>query len=395
MPRPGEYLRTCGRWHRAGRGWFQNGVQRFGAWRVRAGMSDLSPEEHARAARLRYVSDTRPGITREAAKEGWDYFDPKGTPITDEAVIARIRKLAIPPAYQDVWICPYENGHIQAVGRDARGRKQYRYHARWRETRDEAKFAHMLVFGRVLPVIRARVEQDLGRPGLKREKVLAAIVRLLERTLVRIGNEEYAKTNKSFGLTTLRRRHVTVRGAGLTFDFRAKHGIAWHVELKDRRLSKIIGRLTDLSGQDLFQYLDDDGATHGVTSDDVNAYLREVSGEDITAKDFRTWAATNLAAVALTALEAFDTKAKAKKNVLRAVESVAKMLGNTPSICRKCYIHPAIFDAYLDGSLLDGIKDRAEAVLEDKRAGLTAEEVSVVAFLERRLEAGGERVRAR
>jgi DNA topoisomerase-1 len=356
-------------------------------------MSDLTPEEAAKAARLKYVSDTKPGITRAPAKEGWDYFDPKGALITDEETIARIRKLAIPPAYQDVWICPQANGHIQAVGRDARGRKQYRYHARWRETRDEAKYAHMLDFGRVLPGIRARVEHDLGLPGLPREKVLAAIVRLLERTLVRIGNEEYAKTNKSFGLTTLRQRHVKVRGAGLTFDFRAKHGIAWHIELKDRRLSKIIGKLTDLSGQDLFQYIDDDGATHGVTSDDVNAYLREISGEDITAKDFRTWAATNLAAVALTALEAFDTKAKAKKNVLRAVESVAKMLGNTPSICRKCYIHPAIFDAYLDGSLLEGIKARAEAVLDDKAAGLTAEEVAVVAFLERRLETGGKVVK--
>jgi DNA topoisomerase-1 len=356
-------------------------------------MSDLAPKDAAKAARLHYVSDASPGITRRPAKDGWDYFLPDGKKISDETTLARIRKLAVPPAYQDVWICRDPKGHIQAVGRDARGRKQYRYHAQWREVRDEAKFAHMLAFGRVLPKIRARIDHDLGLPGLQRDKVLAAIVRLLERTLVRIGNEEYAKTNKSFGLTTLRRRHVKVKSAGVTFDFRAKHGIQWHVELKDRRLSKIIGKLTDLPGQDLFKYVDDDGQTHGVTSDDVNAYLREISGEDITAKDFRTWAATNLAAVALAELEIFDTKAKAKKNVLRAVEAVAKMLGNTPSICRKCYIHPAIFDSYLDGSLLEGIKARAGAVLDGKDGGLKAEEVAVAAFLERRLAQAGETVR--
>ena len=348
-------------------------------------MSSLTPQEAARAARLRYVSDARPGITRKPTRQGWDFFGPDGAKITDEDDIARIRKLAIPPAYRDVWICPHANGHIQAVGRDAKGRKQYRYHAKWQETRDEAKYAHMLRFGRVLPRIRAKVDEDLSLPGLKREKVLAAIVRLLERTLVRIGNEEYARTNESFGLTTLRRRHVKVKGQGITFDFRAKHGIHWHVELKDKRLSRIIGRLTDLEGQELFQYIDDDNQISGVSSDDVNAYLRDISGEDITAKDFRTWAATNLAAVALAELETFDTKAKAKKNVLRAVEAVAKMLGNTPSICRKCYIHPAIFDAYLDGSLLEGIKARVDEVLDHKSAGLTAEEIAVAAFLERRL----------
>ena len=358
-------------------------------------MSDLAPKEAARAARLRYVSDAKPGITRRPAREGWDYFAPDGTQITEEEELARIRKLAVPPAYRDVWICPHANGHIQAVGRDARGRKQYRYHTRWREVRDESKYSHMLVFGRELPKIRARVDHDLGLAGLPREKVVAAIVRLLERTLVRIGNEEYAKTNKSFGLTTLRQRHVKVRGQGMTFDFRAKHGIQWHVELKDRRLSKIIAKLTDLSGQELFQYVDDDGHTHGVTSDDVNAYLRDITGQDITAKDFRTWAATNLAAIALAELEHFDTKAKARKNVLRAVESVAKMLGNTPSICRKCYIHPAIFDAYLDGSLLEGIRARAEETLDHDGAGLTAEEIAVTAFLDRRLAQGATVARVR
>lgn len=347
----------------------------------------LDPAEAAKAARLHYVSDTKPGIRRVAGEDGFRYLQPEGTAVTDERTLDRIRKLAIPPAYKDVWICRDPLGHLQASGRDARGRKQYRYHARWREVRDEAKYAKMLVFGRALPRIRARVEQDLAKAGLPREKVLAAIVRLLERTLMRVGNEEYAKSNKSFGLTTLRNRHVKVRGTGVTFDFRAKHGIDWHVELQDRRLSRIIKRLQDLPGQELFQYMDDAKQRHAITSDDVNAYLREASGEEITAKDFRTWAATNLAAVALSALEAFDTAAKAKKNVRRAVEGVAKMLGNTPSICRKCYIHPAVFDGYLDGSLLEGIKARADAVLDHGTAGLTAEEVAITAFLDRRLNA--------
>jgi DNA topoisomerase-1 len=306
--------------------------------------------------------------------------------VDDEKTLSRIRKLAIPPAYTDVWICRDPNGHIQAVGRDARGRKQYRYHARWRETRDEAKYSKMLLFGRKLPVIRERVAHDLGRPGLPREKILATIVRLLERTLARIGNEEYTKSNKSFGLTTLRNRHARINGTAVTLDFRAKHGIQRHIELRDRKLAGIIRRLQDLPGQELFQYIDEEGSRHGISSDDVNAYLRDITGEDITAKDFRTWAATNLAALALRELEVFDTAAKAKKNVLRAIEAVSGMLGNTPSICRKCYIHPAIFDGYLDGSLLEGLKAKAEAILDTPQGGLTADEVAVTAFLERRLE---------
>jgi DNA topoisomerase-1 len=346
----------------------------------------LDPEEAARAARLHYVHDTKPGITRApAAGGGWDYHQPDGTPVTDERTIARIRKLAIPPAYTDVWICRDPNGHLQAVGRDARGRKQYRYHPRWREIRDEAKYGKMLVFGRKLPLIRARVEADLARPGLPREKVLAALVRLLERTLARIGNEEYARTNNSFGLTTLRRRHAKVSGAVVALDFRAKHGIQRHIELKDRKLARIIERLQDIPGQELFTYRGEDGESHAVGSDDVNAYLREITGEEITAKDFRTWAATNLAALALREFEAFDSEAKAKKNVLRAVEAVSGLLGNTPSICRKCYIHPAIFDGYLDGTLLEGLRARADDVLDHKGPGLTAEEVAVTAFLDKRL----------
>ena len=271
------------------------------------------------------------------------------------------------------------------MGRDARGRKQYRYHARWREIRDEAKYGKMLVFGRKLPAIRARVERDLGRPGLPREKVLAALVRLLERTLARIGNEEYARANNSFGLTTLRHRHANTHGAVVELDFRAKHGIQRHIELKDRKLANIVRKLQDIPGQELFHYIDDDGMSHTVGSDDVNAYLHEITGENITAKDFRTWAATNLAALALREFEVCDSEAKAKKNVLRAVEAVAGMLGNTPSICRKCYIHPAIFDGYLDGSLLEGLKARADDVLDGAAPGLTAEEIAVTAFLDRKL----------
>jgi DNA topoisomerase-1 len=320
-------------------------------------------------------------------QDGFAYLLPDGTRVQDERVLARIRKLAIPPAYTDVWICRDPNGHLQAVGRDARGRKQYRYHPRWRETRDEAKYGKMLLFGRKLPEIRRRVEADLRRTGLPREKVLAAIVRLLERTLARIGNDEYARLNKSFGLTTLRRRHASVRGTAITFDFRGKHGIERHIELKDRRLANLIRKLQDIPGQELFQYLDDDGTRHTVGSEDVNDYLREITGEEITAKDFRTWAATNLAALALAGFEAVDTESRRKKNLLRAVEAVAGLLGNTPSICRKCYIHPAIFDGYLDGSLLEGLKARADAVLDHDAAGLTAEELAVTAFLDRRLQA--------
>ncbi len=318
-------------------------------------------------------------------EEGFEYYLPDGTRLTDEAQIARIKKLAIPPAYQDVWICRDPNGHLQATGRDARGRKQYRYHPRWRTVRDEAKYHRMLQFGRVLPKIRAQVDHDLALPGMPKRRVLAAVVKLLEKTLARVGNEEYARDNKSFGLTTLRNRHTRVDGSRIKFDFRGKHGIEHHLQLQDRRLANIIKRCQELRGQHLFEFLDHDGTVHAVGSDDVNDYLQEISGEDITAKDFRTWAATNLAALALRELERYDSEAKNKKNVVQAVEAVAGMLGNTPSVCRKCYIHPAIFDGYLDGSLLEGLKQRADEALEDVKGGLTAEEVAVTAFLSRRL----------
>ena len=345
----------------------------------------LDPREAARAAKLRYVSDKRPGIRRERDGDGWRFIKPDGSALTDEADIARIRKLAIPPAYTDVWICPDPRGHLQAVGRDARGRKQYRYHARWRVIRDEAKYGKMLIFGRVLPTIRAQVQHDLGLPGLPKRKVVAALVALLEKTMMRVGNEEYAKQNKSFGLTTLRTRHAKVEGGKVMFDFRGKHGVKHHIDLADRRLARVVARCRDLPGQDLFQFLDEDGERHTIGSDDVNDYLREVSGEEVTAKDFRTWAATNLAAAALQEFEAFDSTAKAKKNLVEAVEHVSKKLGNTPAICRKCYIHPAVFDGYLDGSLLEGLKARADDVLDGDKHGLTAEEVAITAYLSRRL----------
>ncbi len=342
-------------------------------------------KQAAKAAKLHYVTDRKPGITRVHGEGGVEYRLPDGTLITDEDEIARIRKLAVPPAYRDVWICRDPNGHLQATGRDARGRKQYRYHPRWRAVRDEAKYTRMLLFGRVLPTIRARVDHDLGTPGLTRRRVLAAVVRLLEKTLARVGNEEYARDNKSFGLTTLRNRHARVEGSRIKFDFRGKHGIEHHLDLQDRRLASIIKRCRELPGQHLFQFVDHDGERHAIGSDDVNDYLHEISGEDITAKDFRTWAATNLAAMALHELERYDSEAKNKKNVVQAVEAVAGLLGNTPSVCRKCYIHPAIFDGYLDGSLLEGLKQRADAVLDSEKTGLTAEEVAVTAFLSRRL----------
>ena len=283
--------------------------------------------------------------------------------------------------------CTDPNGHLQAVGRDARGRKQYRYHPRWREVRDEGKYGKMLLFGKTLPRIRAQVQQDLARHGIPREKILAAIIRLLE-TLMRVGNEEYAKTNKSYGLTTLRNRHVKLEGASrIYFDFRGKHGTEHHIDLCDKRPASIVRRCQELPGQELFLYLDDNGIPHAVGSEDVNEYLRAIAGAAITAKDFRTWAATNLAALALRELESFDSQAKAKRNVVQAVEAVSKMLGNTPAICRKRYIHLAVFDGYLDGSLLQALKRRADAKLANPRAGRKAEEAAVMGFLSRQLAA--------
>lgn len=341
----------------------------------------------ARAASLRYVHDRQPGFRRERLGEKqFRIVDAHGAEVTDDAQLRRIRKLAIPPAYHDVWICRLENGHLQATGRDARGRKQYRYHARWRQVRDEGKYGRMLLFGAVLPRIREQVAADLTLSGLPKRRVLAAIVRLLEGTMMRVGNEEYARANDSFGLTTLRPRHAVVRGTRLTFDFRGKHGVQHHIDLSDRRLANIVHRCQEIPDQHLFHFVDQDGQTHPVTSDDVNAYLHETSGVEITAKDFRTWAATHLAALALGALEPVEGSAKQKKAIGAAVESVAKRLGNTPSICRKCYIHPAIFDGYLDGTLAAGLRDPADGMLE--HGGLSPEERAVMAWLSGRRHPG-------
>jgi DNA topoisomerase-1 len=345
----------------------------------------LDPVAAAKLAKLRHVGDDMPGITRHKARSGFDYRHPNGELVRDFETLKRIKSLVIPPAWTAVWICPYPNGHIQAIGRDKRGRKQYRYHPRWREVRDESKYGKMLIFGRVLPSIRERVDADLRRRGLPRERVLAAVVRLMEATLFRIGNTEYAKSNKSYGLTTLRDRHVDIDGSHIHLDFRGKSGIRHESDITDRRLARIIKDCRDLPGYELFQFVDDDGNRHTVDSADVNEYLREASGEEITAKDFRTWAATNLAALALQEFELFDTEAKKKHAVVSAVARVAKHLGNTPAICRRCYIHPAIFDGYLDGTLATTLKDQTRKYLADNITGLSAEEAAVAAFLSLRL----------
>jgi DNA topoisomerase-1 len=345
----------------------------------------VDPVESAQAARLRYVSDGEPGIRRIKRGRGFSYVGPDNERVTDAQTLDRIRSLAIPPAWTDVWICGSSRGHLQATGRDEKGRKQYRYHPRWREVRDEVKYERMIAFGKALPSIRARTNADLAGRKLSREKVLATVVQLLEGTLIRVGNETYARENRSYGLTTLRDRHVDVDGSEITFEFKGKSNTRHSVGLRDRRLARVITRLKDLPGQELFQYVDDDGTRHSVTSDDVNDYLREITGEDFTAKDFRTWAGTVLAARALEEIGSFDSEAQAKSNVVAAIESVAKQLGNTPTICRKCYVHPTVIDAYLDGTMIETLKSRTEDLLSSSLADLPPEEAAVLAFLQQRL----------
>ena len=302
---------------------------------------------------LRYVSDGIRGIMRRRAGNGFSYRAPDGSLVRDRDTLTWIRSLAIPPAWREVWISPFRHGHLLATGRDARGRKQYRYHPAWRTFRDETKFGRMLAFGQALPRIRAAVEAELAKPGLGRRKVLATVVRLLETTLIRVGNDEYARANKTFGLTTMRDRHFKAEGAQLRFRFRGKSGKAHEVTLRDRRLARLVRRMQDLRGQELFQYLGEDGRPTPIDSGEVNDFLREIAGDDFTAKDFRTWSATVLAAWALNEFESFDSQAAAKRNVTQAIERVASRLGNTPAICRKSYVHPEVLGAYLDGSLVD------------------------------------------
>ncbi len=332
----------------------------------------------ARAAGLRHVHDDRPGLRRVATKNGFRYVDAEGKPVRDPATLARIRSLAIPPAWRDVWICPSANGHLQATGRDARGRKQYRYHPRWRNVRDEVKYERMLAFGQALPLIRERADAALALPGLPREKVLATVVVLLQATMMRIGNEEYARDNRSYGLTTLRNRHVRIDGSKVRFKFRGKSGVQHDVTVCDRRLARIIARTRDLPGQDLFQYLDDEGNLHSIGSADVNDYLREITGQEYTAKDFRTWHGSVLAAQALLACGPAGCATDAKKNVVRAVEAVARRLGNTPAVCRKCYVHPAVIDAYLAGAAPPTLPEAAES----GPYALATEELALLALLQ-------------
>ncbi|MGE5209059.1 MAG: DNA topoisomerase IB [Alphaproteobacteria bacterium] len=339
------------------------------------------PVAAAEEAGLRYVSDVRPGYARKPRGKRFDYFDTDGKLIRDEQRLLRIKRLAIPPAWTDVWICPSRNGHIQATGRDARGRKQYRYHERWREVRDENKFDRLAQFAKALPNIRRRVAQDIKLPGLRRRKVLATIVRLLERTFIRIGNQEYARENKSFGLTTLKNHHVKVKGAQVRFRFRGKSGRHHEVDVSDRRVAKVIAECQDLPGQDLFQYLDDHGELQNVSSQDVNRYLRELAGEDFTAKDFRTWGGTVLAAIALSKQEEFETKKQAKSNLKTAICTVAELLGNTPAICRKCYVHPGIVEAYLNRTRIAGLNGEGKAL---KEPNLRVAERGILEFLHAR-----------
>jgi DNA topoisomerase I len=344
-----------------------------------------APMEAAEEAGLRYVSDESPGYTRRRRGKKFVYFDTDGRAISDETRVLRLNRLAIPPAYTDVWICPAPNGHLQATGRDDRGRKQYRYHERWREERDENKYERMVAFGEALPMIRRRIKRDLRRRGLPREKVLATVVQLLEKTFIRVGNQEYARENKSFGLTTMRTRHVDVKGARLRFRFRGKSGHEHDIGMEDKRVAKIVRKLQELPGQEVFQYLDEEGVRHQITSEDVNKYLQEITGEEFTAKDFRTWAGTVMAAMALRAQKAFENKSQAKKNVKAAIGAVARILGNTPAICRKCYVHPAVLETYLDGDLIEGLKKKNEQALRDSLSDLRSEEAAVLAFLQERL----------
>jgi DNA topoisomerase I len=345
----------------------------------------VDPRDAAETAGLLYVSDEEPGIRRRKSGKGFTYTRPDGKKVEDGSTLERIKSLAIPPAYTDVWICAKANGHIQATGRDAKGRKQYRYHSAFREVRESTKYEHMLEFAKGLPAIRKTIDEHMSLRGLPREKVLATVVHLLENTLIRVGNSDYVKQNKSYGLTTLRDPHVKVEGGELRFQFKGKSGKTWRLQVKDRRVAKIVKACQDLPGQDLFQYLDENGEQQSITSADVNAYLKEITGSEITAKDFRTWAGTVLAALALAEFEEFDSDAKAKKNIRAAIEKVSARLGNTPSICRKCYVHPEVFASYLDRGLLLDIKEEIETELREDLASLRPEEAAVLALLEQRL----------
>ncbi|WP_414922533.1 DNA topoisomerase IB [Pseudomonas sp. IT-P294] len=328
---------------------------------------------------LHYVDDTQPGITRKLLRGKFCYFDPAGQRIKAPDEIKRINALAVPPAYTNVWICADPRGHLQATGRDARGRKQYRYHPRWREVRDADKYSRLRDFGQALPKLRKRLEALLDAPGFSRDKVMATVITLLDATLIRVGNTQYARENRSYGLTTLRSRHVEVNGSAILFQFRGKSGVEHQITVKDRRLARIIKRCLEIPGQDLFQYLDEQGERHTVSSSDVNAYLQILTGADFTAKDYRTWAGSALALSVLRELQ-WEPESDAKRHVVAMVKDVAKQLGNTPAVCRKCYIHPAVLEGFMLGALAELPRPRT-------RKGLRAEEVGLAKFLDKMIAA--------
>jgi DNA topoisomerase-1 len=338
-------------------------------------LSAVPTPEAVEEVGLVYVGDDIPGISRKQSKEGFDYFGPDGKKIKDEKTLERISKLAIPPAYSNVWVSPLENSHLQATGRDARGRKQYRYHPRWLELSAGNKFAHMLEFGAALPAIRECVDQDLCKRGVPREKAIATVVWFLEKSLIRVGNEEYAKQNKSYGLTTMRMRHCKVEGSVIQFKFVGKRGIKHNIQLADKRMARIVKKIQELPGQELFQYVDHDGNRHSVTSADVNSYLKSITGQDFTAKDFRTWSATVLALAELSHMCGFESKTKAKRAVNEAMKTVSQQLGNTPTICRKSYVHPGVVDSFLEGSLERLLQQRIANLKEGDSADACAEAV--------------------
>ena len=352
--------------------------------------SQKTPTE---SVRLRHSTDTKPGISRRRAGTGFSYRDADGRTIKDRETLDRIRKLAIPPAWTGVWICPDPLGHLQATGRDAKGRKQYRYHARFRQRRETDKYERLVAFARALPAIRSQVDRDLARPGLPREKVLAAVVRLLELTLIRVGNDEYRRLNRSFGLTTLHDRHATVSGTSIRFRFKGKSGRAHEVGLRDRRLATVIQRCQDLPGQELFQYEGEDGEPVDIASEDVNEYLQAIA-PDVTAKDFRTWAGTVLAYRALRALDEPETATEAKRNVVSAIRDTADQLGNTAAVCRRSYVHPVVVEAYLDPRLRGALLGAAEATGAPPVGTTPREERAVVRLLERRLGRDAARIRS-
>ncbi len=347
-------------------------------------ITSADPLEVTESLGLEYVSDSQPGIQRRKRGKRFIYLDINGERVREQTIIERIEAIAIPPVYRDVWICPSENGHIQATGRDAKGRKQYRYHPLWRTVRDQTKFARMLIFSQSLPKLREHLEQDLSLPGLPKRKVLATVVKLMELTRIRVGNEDYARNNQTYGLTTLQDEHANIVGATISFQFRGKSGVEHNIQLKNRRLAKIVKRCQDIPGQDLFQYIDTEGNYQAITSGEINAYLKEISGQEFTAKDFRTWAGTVLAATHLAELELVTSKTQAQKDLAQVIKTVAAHLGNRPATCRKYYVHPGILEAYLDQTLPQAMQLHARAADSNPHA-LRPEELAVVAILEQQL----------